>query len=415
MSDFYGLNFSTPSEDLIPPPSVVNDTHKQYSIAVASIVLGITTTFIAFARLGTRFASRTFGADDYAIIPATALYVAWIALAGYMNLNAGIGKPLWEITVGEYAIWYQCILAGLFLYPAMSASVRAAILLLYLRIFAKGSQHRTILLYILLALQGIYVIVFSILPAFVCHPADNVKYPLEHAKYCDDLYYAAIQTGLFSVSLGFDVVLLVVPIFWVLKLQLPLKKRIGLIVIFVLGAGVEWTTTSFQPSKSMYKSIRDIFASSPAVDEMKSMTAGTGIFTLQGISPGAVEPGKLRGGNALGLDPVAQSWFHTDIGWWFPDDDGTAHRAIRSLTDEVEGPAKTQGSYPPYIFMNDASIDQRVIEHYEHENVKKLKEAQNKYDPGAVVPGGFKLLNPAYTGHVLSTEHITMWLGSLVT
>lgn len=28
-------------------------------------------------------------------------------MAGYVNLHAGVGKPLWEITLGEYSIWFK--------------------------------------------------------------------------------------------------------------------------------------------------------------------------------------------------------------------------------------------------------------------------------------------------------------------
>lgn len=28
-------------------------------------------------------------------------------MAAYVNLNAGVGKPLWEITLGEYSVWYK--------------------------------------------------------------------------------------------------------------------------------------------------------------------------------------------------------------------------------------------------------------------------------------------------------------------
>ncbi len=28
-------------------------------------------------------------------------------MAAYINLNAGVGKPLWEITVAEFSIWYK--------------------------------------------------------------------------------------------------------------------------------------------------------------------------------------------------------------------------------------------------------------------------------------------------------------------
>lgn len=28
-------------------------------------------------------------------------------MAIYVNLHAGVGKPLWEITLGEYSVWFQ--------------------------------------------------------------------------------------------------------------------------------------------------------------------------------------------------------------------------------------------------------------------------------------------------------------------
>ena len=32
-------------------------------------------------------------------------------MAAYVNLHAGVGKPLWEITVGEYSVWFKVRLA----------------------------------------------------------------------------------------------------------------------------------------------------------------------------------------------------------------------------------------------------------------------------------------------------------------
>ncbi|KAI8962019.1 putative FAD-binding oxidoreductase [Daldinia sp. FL1419] len=158
---------------------------------------------------------------------------------------------------------------------------------------------------------------------------------------------------------------------------------------------IEWTTTSFQPSQQLYRSIRDIFSQSLAVHRLGKLTAGTGAFTLQGISANAVKAGRRSGGNALGLELVAQTWIHTDAGWWFSKDDETAHNSIRSLTNEIEATAQVQGKYLAYLFMNNADVSQSVIEHYGEDNIKKLKEVQQKYDPDAVfqrlVPGGFKL------------------------
>lgn len=67
MSGGYG---TTPFEELIPPPTAVNNTHRDTSIASAIIVLGILTTLIVFARLVQRHMSKNLGPDDYAIVPA---------------------------------------------------------------------------------------------------------------------------------------------------------------------------------------------------------------------------------------------------------------------------------------------------------------------------------------------------------
>lgn len=28
-------------------------------------------------------------------------------MALYVNINAGVGKPLWEITLGEFVVWFK--------------------------------------------------------------------------------------------------------------------------------------------------------------------------------------------------------------------------------------------------------------------------------------------------------------------
>jgi hypothetical protein len=118
-------NATDPLAGLIPPPTEVNDTHKVYSVASVCIVLCIVACLTVLARLGVRLRNGGFGRDDLAIIPATVgllilyfrnlssdyciqlLYVGWTVLAVYMNLNAGVGKPLWEITINEYSLWYK--------------------------------------------------------------------------------------------------------------------------------------------------------------------------------------------------------------------------------------------------------------------------------------------------------------------
>jgi hypothetical protein len=52
----------------------------------------------------------------------------------------------------------------------------------------------------------------------------------------NDWYYYYTQVALFSTSMAFDIILLVLPIHPVTQLQMTVKKRIGVIAIFICGA-----------------------------------------------------------------------------------------------------------------------------------------------------------------------------------
>lgn len=129
--------------------------------------------------------------------------------------------------------------------------------------------------------------------------------------------------------------------------------------------------------------------------DIQALTAGAQAFGIQPISASAVLAGQERGGNALGLEAVNQTWLALDTGWWSPENDETAHNSTRTMIEKIEAAAKADDSYIDYIFMNDASFDQDVIGHYGEKNIARLKEVQKMYDPDLVfrklVPGGFKV------------------------
>lgn len=233
-----------------------------------------------------RLSTRSFGPDDYAIIPGLVsldigiktllssercddqmLYIGWTAMAAYVNLHAGVGKPLWEITVGEFSVWFkvtrqgigvieatlsnqmlQGIIGSAWIYPAMSMSIRTSILLTYDRIFAKSMPTVRFIIRFLLSLQVIYLIVYSILPAFICRPLNKAWHPLERQQYFNDWYYYYLQVALYSTSMAFDVILLVLPLYPISQLQMALRKRIGIGSILVLG------TWYFIPSVILFES-----------------------------------------------------------------------------------------------------------------------------------------------------------------
>ncbi|KAI2620981.1 putative FAD-binding oxidoreductase [Hypomontagnella submonticulosa] len=158
---------------------------------------------------------------------------------------------------------------------------------------------------------------------------------------------------------------------------------------------VNWFSASFTTDKELFNTVGNIVSNASELEEIKNLTAGSLAFGWQPISSSAVLAGQASGGNALGLQPVNQTWVVLDVGWWRDEDDKLAHDYTQSMTNKIDAASKSAGHYVDYIFMNDAAADQPVIQHYGPQNVAKLKKTARKYDPHRVFQdlssGGFKL------------------------
>ncbi|KAK8110339.1 uncharacterized protein PG998_006796 [Apiospora kogelbergensis] len=221
-------------DKLIPPPTEINDAHKNYTFGATTAMMGSIGTVCVLVRLSIRYRSRSFGPDDYAIIPATVLFLAWCIMASYLCLNAGVGKPLWEITVDQFSMWIRGQSASLWLYPAMSGSIRISVLLFFRRIFGIDRTTNKIIL-VLLGLQAAYIITFSITPAFICKNfGDSVTF-FDFGTHCSQKYFANIQTAMYTFSLAFDVVLFSLPVYPMFKLQMNKQHRVKVLFIFMCG------------------------------------------------------------------------------------------------------------------------------------------------------------------------------------
>lgn len=118
----------------------------------------------------------------------------------------------------------------------MTASIRTSILLFYHRTFGTTQDRMKLAVGVMLLLQAVYLVVYSILPAFICRPLYMAWHPLQRQRFFNDWYYYYTQVALYSTSMAFDAILLVMPLFPIFRLQLPMRKRVGVAVMFMLGA-----------------------------------------------------------------------------------------------------------------------------------------------------------------------------------
>lgn len=158
-------------------------------------------------------------------------------MAAYVSLNCGIGKPLLEMTYNEFRMFFLGCQLSLWIYPALSGAIRVSILLFYRVLFAKADALYRTAIWILLGLQGIYLVVFEVFAGFLCHPIHKAWEPLQRNKHCNNNeLYVYLGLSLTGASFVFDIILVFFPIYIVWKLQMPVKKRISVTVIFICVA-----------------------------------------------------------------------------------------------------------------------------------------------------------------------------------
>ncbi|KAI1074068.1 FAD-binding domain-containing protein [Whalleya microplaca] len=155
-----------------------------------------------------------------------------------------------------------------------------------------------------------------------------------------------------------------------------------------------WYSETFQPNSELFAHISRVLSTAPELASISKLHAGSLVATVQPINANVALAGQARGGNALGLQPVNQTWFSLNLGWWDEGDDTVAIAAIESLHAKIKELSKDAGVDLQYIFMNDANAKQPVIASYSEANVKRLRSVQQVYDPHLVfqklVPGGQK-------------------------
>lgn len=131
----------------------------------------------------------------------------------------------------------QGVVGTTFIYPAMTAAVRVSILLFYSKIFAQTHIFTRWAVRVTLILNAIYVVIYSIIPGFVCTPISYGWRLLDnkpaHCKSNDFFYKYSVS--LYGISVGFDVLVLLIPIYPVMQLQMSMKKKVGALVMFALG------------------------------------------------------------------------------------------------------------------------------------------------------------------------------------
>ncbi|KAL2865827.1 uncharacterized protein BJX67DRAFT_382510 [Aspergillus lucknowensis] len=200
-----------------------------YVLPVSITFVSVSTIVVAL-RLFTRFRLvYAPGWDDWFLLFALLTDYAFFAVLVAENSH-GLGKPQATLSPSENRSQLKMLWISIPLYNLTLNLTKISMVLLYLRLFATKT-YRIILitLLILITISGIWMVLGTLL---VCIPVQAFwDRTIEHTCLSRALIWflnAALQ-------IAGDLILVILPMPPLIRLRIPLRQKVGLVVIFALG------------------------------------------------------------------------------------------------------------------------------------------------------------------------------------
>ncbi|KAH8750352.1 hypothetical protein F5882DRAFT_487688 [Hyaloscypha sp. PMI_1271] len=194
-------------------------------------VLGPVTLLAVGTRLYSRYTvSKTFGTDDYLIFGAACIYTGTIVLYIF-NTTLGFGKHTWNIDPLNIRILLLIFYIGELSYLTCLTLIRLSILFFYLRIFMKRRFRITV--WITIIFVGASGLAFLIAALLQCVPISGV-FDRSIPSTCLSLNAVAFSNA--GVGITQDLIILFLPFPEVIYLTMMTRKKIILILMFLLGS-----------------------------------------------------------------------------------------------------------------------------------------------------------------------------------
>ncbi|KAH6718782.1 hypothetical protein BKA61DRAFT_542829 [Leptodontidium sp. MPI-SDFR-AT-0119] len=211
-----------------------------YTLSTVSIAL----RFIARLTIG-----FSIGYDDWIIVLILFLNTVMEAFGAAGLVHHGLGQDIWKVPFDSITKILAFFWVGELIYVMEISLIKIAFLVFYLRLFPDRTFRR--ILWTLIFVNGMTLIIFTVAVCLICRPLSYVwnQWDLEHVGHCGDVNSLAFANA--GVCIILDICTLVLPIAPVWKLHLSLKKRIGVILMFSVGAFV--TIVSILRLRSLVK------------------------------------------------------------------------------------------------------------------------------------------------------------------
>ncbi|KAI9037730.1 CFEM domain-containing protein [Aspergillus affinis] len=186
-----------------------------------------------------RIAAKSFGLaggwgwDDYTIIVSFVMAVGIYVLNIYM-IRFGFGMDIWDIHFDTITKFYKYFEGLAVMYKIQISLAKISVCLFLLRIFQ--SRPFRYCAYILIGLNAAIGITWALVDSLRCIPPhlDWTGWMNEEEGQCINFIDSILVNCLANIVV--DTALIIMPVYEVAKLQLPLRKKLTVGLMFVMGS-----------------------------------------------------------------------------------------------------------------------------------------------------------------------------------
>ncbi|RVD89555.1 uncharacterized protein DFL_000558 [Arthrobotrys flagrans] len=211
--------------------------NRQLSMYIIDIIFFILAVVMVMMRIYTRvFIIRRFGLDDWCIVMALISVAGFTALQFCFLIYGGVGYHIWDVTPEQLHYCFKFIYFHLIGYTWSITLIKMSILFLYERIIPKTHSMRKVLTGFMI-FQIVYFFACELTFIFQCDPIEGAldfSYRIYKSPKCIPLKPMLYSFGIIHIFV--DLSLLILPIRVIWELQMPVKRKISTLSLFVIGA-----------------------------------------------------------------------------------------------------------------------------------------------------------------------------------
>ncbi|MCJ1306506.1 hypothetical protein MMC25_000149 [Agyrium rufum] len=266
----------------IPPlgvvPNYIDPPNINGAITATAVITIFVATVTTFIRIYTKLVvTKLHGLEDYLMVSA------WLGLIAYeaiclSDVKNGAGTHQWDLFISKAIAFGKRADDAEILYSPIILMAKMSILLQIERVFVP-SRSKSSTKYIFIVAFMVFNILFytalCLVTIFQCTPREAIWNPLVKGRCVN--YGAVLVIGA-SINIFSDLSLLAMPVLWTWRLQMPVKRKVGVSAVFA--------TASFGVISSalrLYESVQN----NRSKDSTYSLTV-TALWTIAELTSGIV-------------------------------------------------------------------------------------------------------------------------------